>query len=232
MLVPKGFLRLGRVGRNAEHRGLAFGKSARQPRKVDGLPGAARRIRARIEEQHQFLPGIVGKRDGARRRRAADGRRAPWPLRPRRICLRTARELLRLTLSLVGGFPSLRPTRSWLCAGEADFATRGGFDLPASSRPVFARDVLADACRCSAGGLARGMPWRRSGALSWVFSYAFSWTYAFLSSLSADQSWAIPGLVLARPNRAGRWANLMASEYGYKDSTLHRPLVERAPCAA
>ena len=27
---------------------------------------------------------------------------------------------------------------------------------------------------------------------------------------------AIPGLVQTRPNRASRWANLMASEYGYK----------------
>jgi hypothetical protein len=39
---------------------------------------------------------------------------------------------------------------------------------------------------------------------------------------------SIAGLVLVSPNRANRWANLMASEYGYQDSTHHPTLVERA----
>jgi hypothetical protein len=51
----------------------------------------------------------------------------------------------------------------------------------------------------------------------WGISRAFSWTYAFLSSLSADQSWTIAGLVPEGRNQAGCWASLMASEYGYKE---------------
>ena len=51
----------------------------------------------------------------------------------------------------------------------------------------------------------------------WGISCAFSWTYAFLSSLSADQSWGVAGLVPAGRNQAGCWASLMASEYGYKE---------------
>ena len=43
---------------------------------------------------------------------------------------------------------------------------------------------------------------------------------------------SIAGLVLVSPNRANRWANLMASEYGYQDSTHHPMLVERALWAA
>ena len=65
MLGSKGFLRLWRVGRNPEHSGLRVRKRARQPREVDGLLGAARRVRARIEKQHQFLAGVVIKGDGA-----------------------------------------------------------------------------------------------------------------------------------------------------------------------
>ena len=57
VLVPKGLLGLWRVGRDAEHRGPAFGEGVRQPGEVDGLPGAARRVRARIEKQHQFPAG-------------------------------------------------------------------------------------------------------------------------------------------------------------------------------
>jgi hypothetical protein len=38
----------------------------------------------------------------------------------------------------------------------------------------------------------------------------------------------IAGPVFVSPNRANRWANLMASEYGYQDSTHHPTLVERA----
>jgi hypothetical protein len=52
-------------------------------------------------------------------------------------------------------------------------------------------------------------------------SYAFSWTYAFFSSLSADQSWTSRALSWASRNQAGWWATFMASEYGYKDSMHH-----------
>jgi len=65
MLVPKAFLRLGRVGRYAEDRGLIFSEGLRQAREVDGLLGAAGGVRARIEKQHQLFPGEVGERDGA-----------------------------------------------------------------------------------------------------------------------------------------------------------------------
>ena len=65
MLVPKGFLRLQGIGRDTEDRGLILRERARQSREVDGLLGAARRVRARIEKQHQFLAGVVLKGDGA-----------------------------------------------------------------------------------------------------------------------------------------------------------------------
>src|ERR1700738_1656121 len=76
MLVPKGFLRLWRVGGNTEDSGLAFRKRARQPREVDGLPGAAWRVRARIEKKHEFSAREVGQRNGAAAvARQAEGRR-------------------------------------------------------------------------------------------------------------------------------------------------------------
>ena len=63
----------------------------------------------------------------------------------------------------------------------------------------------------------------------WGISYAFSWTYAFLSSLSADQSLRYCGFFPGIRNRADRWASLMAPEYGYKEFEItSRPLVERA----
>ena len=52
MLVSEGFLRFQRVGRNPEYRGLHVRKRARQTREIDGLLGAARGVRARIEKQH------------------------------------------------------------------------------------------------------------------------------------------------------------------------------------
>src|SRR5258708_2205717 len=44
VLVPKRFLRLGRVGGNTEHGGPIFGEGARKPGEVDGFPGAAWRV--------------------------------------------------------------------------------------------------------------------------------------------------------------------------------------------
>src|SRR3981189_1347153 len=64
MLVPKGFLRLERVGRNTQDRGLTLSKRSRQSCEVDGLLGAARGVRARVEKQHEFSSRIVGERDG------------------------------------------------------------------------------------------------------------------------------------------------------------------------
>src|SRR6266478_4390793 len=76
MLVPKGFLRLERVGRNTQDRGLTLRKRASQSCEVDGLLGAARGVRARVEKQHEFSSRIVGERDGfaAIARKAEGGR--------------------------------------------------------------------------------------------------------------------------------------------------------------
>src|SRR6266403_5449152 len=76
MLVPKSLLRLERVGRNTQNRGLALRKRGRRPREVDGLLGAARGVRARVEKQHEFSSRIVGERDGfaAIARKAEAGR--------------------------------------------------------------------------------------------------------------------------------------------------------------
>src|SRR5260370_42219439 len=63
VLVAKGFLRPWRIGGNAQYRGPAFGEGARQPREIDGLPGAAGRVRARIEKQHELFSGVVEQRD-------------------------------------------------------------------------------------------------------------------------------------------------------------------------
>src|ERR1700694_6145837 len=76
MLVSKGFLRLERVGRNTDYRGLTFRKRVNQSCEVDGLLGAARGVRAWVEKQHEFSSGIVGERDGfaAIARKAEGGR--------------------------------------------------------------------------------------------------------------------------------------------------------------
>src|SRR6267142_5452689 len=76
MLVSTGFLRLERVGRNAQYRGLTFRKRVSQSCEVDGLLGAARGVRAWVEKQHEFASRIVGERDGfaAIARKAEGGR--------------------------------------------------------------------------------------------------------------------------------------------------------------
>src|ERR1019366_9010290 len=78
MLVSKGFLRLWGIGRNAEYGGLTFRKCARQSGEIDGLLCAARRVRARIEKQHELAPRIVRQRDGV----AA----VAWQSEGRRLC--------------------------------------------------------------------------------------------------------------------------------------------------
>src|SRR5882672_180887 len=76
MLVSKGFLRLQRVGRNTQYRGLTFRKRVSQSCEVDGLLRAARGVRAWVEKQHEFSSRIVGERDGfaAIARKAEGGR--------------------------------------------------------------------------------------------------------------------------------------------------------------
>jgi hypothetical protein len=51
----------------------------------------------------------------------------------------------------------------------------------------------------------------------WGISCAISWTYAFLSSLSADQSLGYCEPLPACRIRADGWASLTATEYGYKE---------------
>src|SRR5258705_7633289 len=63
VLVAKGFLSPWGIGGTAQFRGPAFGEGARQPREIDGLPGAAGRVRARIEKQHELFSGVVEQRD-------------------------------------------------------------------------------------------------------------------------------------------------------------------------
>src|SRR5258708_15474227 len=76
MLVAKGLLGLWWIGRDAQHRGPAFSEGARQPGEVDGFPGAAWRVRARIEKHHQLFSKIVGQGDGvAAVTRQTEGRR-------------------------------------------------------------------------------------------------------------------------------------------------------------
>ena len=79
MLVAKRLLRPQWVGRDAEHGGVAFRKRSLQPAEVDGLLGAARRVRAWIEKQHQSFAREVGQRDGV----AAVARKPEaWGFRP------------------------------------------------------------------------------------------------------------------------------------------------------
>src|SRR3984957_7891866 len=66
----------------------------------------------------------------------------------------------------------------------------------------------------------------------WGISYAFSWTYAFLSSLSADQPWGYCGPChskLESSRRLGKSDDLGVSLQGIRRTT--RPLVECAPWA-
>src|SRR5258708_15450454 len=63
VLVAKGFLRPWRIGGNAQYRGPAFGEGARQPREIDGLPGAAALVAARLAQPHELFSGVVEQRD-------------------------------------------------------------------------------------------------------------------------------------------------------------------------
>ncbi len=76
MLVPEGFLRPQGIGRNTHYCGLTFRKGVGKPCEVDGLPGAARGVRAWIEKQHEFFTRIVRQRNGfaAIARQAEGGR--------------------------------------------------------------------------------------------------------------------------------------------------------------
>ena len=65
------------------YRGLTFRKGVGQPCEVDGLLGAARGVRARIEKQHELFHPNSRPARRFRRHRAAGGRRAPLRPRPR-----------------------------------------------------------------------------------------------------------------------------------------------------
>ena len=63
MLVAEGFLGLDASAETPSTAAPLVGKRVAQPREVDGLPGAAGRVGARIEKQHEFLAGVIGERD-------------------------------------------------------------------------------------------------------------------------------------------------------------------------
>src|SRR3954451_8602773 len=130
VLVPKRLLGLWRVGGNTEHGGLGFGKSVRKPREVDRLPGAARRVGARIEKQHELLARIIGQRNGAAAiaRQTELGRFRPFRqsgLCNRRDVGRAGRRLWYCRLRRLGfrsrrGLGSCRPSRSrWFCLARS-----------------------------------------------------------------------------------------------------------------
>src|SRR6478736_1149642 len=129
VLVSKGFLCLWRIGGNAQYRGPAFGEGARQPREIDGLPGTAGRVGARIEKQHELCSGIVGQRDGiAAVAGKAEGRRA-CPLGQSRLTGRRAFSGQRLFLRKrvpAAGFAKAVFDRA--VPGSADFLGPDGFN--------------------------------------------------------------------------------------------------------
>ena len=57
--IPLLFPFPGRIGGDPEHRGSALGKGLGQAGEVDRLLGAARRVGAWIEKQHQLLAGEI-----------------------------------------------------------------------------------------------------------------------------------------------------------------------------
>ena len=217
---------------------LAFGELAREPGEVDRLLGAARRVGAGVEKQHQLSAREVRERNACRRRRAAGGRRALAPS-PMRLD-RTVRGSSALLSRLLAGFRP-RPGQLLGRLGRAGclngsralwdaFAERRGFLLllclifaaAGEFSPRLSGRCLADAWRSCRSG-SRLSSRRRF----WGISCAFSWTYAFLSSLSADQSLGYCGSCPAgwEPVRcAGQiW---LTSEYGDKefDATSVRSL--------
>ena len=94
---------------------------------------------------------------------------------------------------------------------------------------------LLGRCLCAAGGLGRRWLLRRtSGRISrgkpWRISCAFSWTYAFLSSLSADQPLGYCGSCPESSDslrRLGKFDDLGVWLQGIRRTT--RPLVDGSP---
>ncbi len=218
-----------------------------QPREVDGLLGAARGVRARIEEQHEFLAGEVGQRDRAAAvaRQVEAGALAPSV----KADLPRDRRGAAFAPPRCACGPACRP-RPWRAValrsrGPVDFNAfeRAFAMLPASSRTsclccvLFAARPLAGLRLAGLGrcvfadfAVARGSD--LAGRTSWGISCAFSWTYAFLSSLSADQSLGYCGScpgnsdssrLLGKSDGLGVWLQ------GIRRTT--RPLVERAAWA-
>ena len=212
------------LGGSAETPSSAVWLSANAPDKpgeVDGFPGAARRVRAWIEKQHEVLARIVGQGDDAAAvaRQAESGRLCTrgqsghasglWVC----LCIRPVAD---------GRFSSSR-----LCCGLLDRAGPGfnGFEGPyamlrrqlsrlselwscPTCSPVFVRGVLADVTDRAPGRLAEA----GLGDFLRVFLDIRLPFVAFGGSIMG-----IAGLVLANWNQAGRWASLMAPEYGYKE---------------
>jgi hypothetical protein len=63
VLVAELVLSLDWISGDTEHGGASRGEGAGQPGEIDGLPGAARRVGAGVEEQDQLLAGIIRQRD-------------------------------------------------------------------------------------------------------------------------------------------------------------------------
>ena len=180
----------------------AAAKSPLQAGEVDRLFGAARRIRARVEEHDQLLPGKIGKRDGiAAIARQAESR-APWCLRPGLPWPRPA-----LTVST--------PPSAMLCREPA---------LGAGAAAFFAL------CRfCPAGFCQRAL----SSPLVSEHSPAFEvadlpavlgdFLRVFLDirlpfdAFGGSINGVLRVLLCDLRIRAGCWAILMTSGYGYKD---------------
>ena len=209
-------------------------KRARQPREVDGLPGAARGVRARIEKQHEFLAGIVGQRDGAAaiawqveggrlgalgQTGFAGGRRAlAWA-----VCSRPDwRPLCSAVLDRAGAFGLWILTV--LMGPSAMLCRSGGFLWCSWSRSwptslAFAGRVLAAVAfsPISTGCVRAGLRARPAlGALGGFLARFLGHTPSFRRFRRINHG-SIAGLVLEGRNRAGCWASLMASEYGYKE---------------
>ena len=180
--------------------GAAVGEGVLEPGEVDRLLGAAGRVGARIEKQHELLAGIVGERDAAAAVARQIERRGLW--RPRQApSRRFGSPAMRLDFN---GFDAAL----WEAFGEALLAAT----LEAAFEPVFGAsfEALADFCYRRLAGFGRRRLGRRCRAATarpsrsvlqacWRISCAFSWTYAFLSSLSAGQPMGYCG---SRPGRS------------------------------
>ena len=77
-LARNEFLRLYGIGRNTDDRRSAGSELFRQPGKIHGLSGAAGRICARIEKDHELPSGKIGKRNTGAAIPEEGRMAAPW----------------------------------------------------------------------------------------------------------------------------------------------------------